>query len=208
MTTVALVGNKGGAGKTTLAINLAAGFSRAGSTAVLDADPQRSVLQWHAMADVDTGLSVADAVDDPRSAVDDVVDAFEHVIVDCPPSVESPQTQAALRFVDIALIPVQPSPLDIWASVHIEREVAAARQENPNIRPLLVINQLEPNTRLSRMIRQALAELSVPAAETAIRRRMAYRMSVLEGRTVFETGKRGLDASVEIQQLIDEVMSL
>ena len=58
------------------------------------------------------------------------------------------------------------------------------------------------------MIRQALAELSVPAAETAIRRRMAYRMSVLEGRTVFETGKRGLDASTEIQQLIEEVMSL
>ena len=58
------------------------------------------------------------------------------------------------------------------------------------------------------VMRQALAELTVPAAATAIRRRMVYRMSALEGRSVFEFGSRGADASNEIQQLIEEVMAL
>ena len=57
-----------------------------------------------------------------------------HVVIDCPPSVEAPQTLTALRLVDVALIPVQPSPLDIWATVHIEREVEAAREQNPGLR--------------------------------------------------------------------------
>jgi len=207
MATIALVGNKGGAGKTTLSVNLASGLSRRESTLVLDADPQRSVLQWRAMGE-DAGLDVVDAVDDLPDAVAAHRDGFRHLVIDCPPSVEAPQTLTALRLVDVALIPVQPSPLDIWATVHIEREVEAAREQNPGLRALLVINQLEPRTRLSRMMRQALSELSIPAAETAVRRRMAFRMSVLEGRSVFDFGSRGSDAGAEIQQLIEEVMAL
>ncbi len=207
MATIALVGNKGGAGKTTLSVNLASGLNRHDSTLVLDADPQRSVLQWRAMGE-DPGLDVVDAVDDLPDAVAAHRDSFRHLVIDCPPSVEAPQTLTALRLVDVALIPVQPSPLDIWATVHIEREVEVAREQNPGLRALLVINQLEPRTRLSRMMRQALAELSIPAAETAVRRRMAFRMSVLEGRSVFDFGSRGSDAGAEIQQLIEEVMAL
>lgn len=207
MATIALVGNKGGAGKTTLSVNLASGLNRRDPTIVLDADPQRSVLQWRAMSDV-PGLEVVDAVDDLSDAVVTRCQGFGHTVIDCPPSVEASQTLTALRLVDVALIPVQPSPLDIWATVHIEREVEAAREQNPGLRALLVINQLEPRTRLSRMMRQALAELSIPAAETAVRRRMAFRMSVLEGRSVFDFGSRGSDAGAEIQQLIEEVMAL
>jgi chromosome partitioning protein len=207
MATIALVGNKGGAGKTTLSVNLASGLNRQDATLVLDADPQRSVLQWRAMGE-DPGLDVVDAVDDLPDAVAAHRDAFGHLVIDCPPSVEAPQTLTALRLVDVALIPVQPSPLDIWATVHIEREVEAAREQNPGLRALLVINQLEPRTRLSRMMRQALAELTIPAAQTAVRRRMAFRMSVLEGRSVFDFGSQGNDAGAEIQQLIEEVMAL
>jgi chromosome partitioning protein len=207
MATFALVGNKGGAGKTTLAVNLASGLNRRDGTIVLDADPQRSVLQWRAMSDA-PGLEVVDAVDHLPEAFAERRDGFRHLVIDCPPSVEASQTLTALRLVDVALIPVQPSPLDIWATVHIEREVEAARERNPGLRALLVINQLEPRTRLSRMMRQALAELSIPAAETAVRRRMAFRMSVLEGRSVFDFGSRGSEAGAEIQQLIEEVMAL
>ena len=160
------------------------------------------------MAPARGGVDVVDAVDDLPDAVAAHRDAFGHLVIDCPPSVEAPQTLTALRLVDVALIPVQPSPLDIWATVHIEREVEAAREHNPGLRALLVINQLEPRTRLSRMMRQALAELSIPAAQTAVRRRMAFRMSVLEGRSVFDFGSQGNDAGAEIQQLIEEVMAL
>jgi chromosome partitioning protein len=206
MTTIALVGNKGGAGKTTLCVNTAAGIARRGSVRVLDSDPQRSTLQWRTMRETDD-IDVVDAVDDLPATYAAYRDGSEHVVIDCPPSVDAPQTLAALRLADVVLIPVQPSPLDIWATVHIEREVDEALPHNPELRPLLVINQLEPRTRLSRMMRQALSELSVPVAEVAVRRRMAFRMSALEGRSVFEFGSRGAAAAEEIQQLIHEVMT-
>ena len=207
MATIALIGNKGGAGKSTLSVNLASALNRRAKTIILDADPQRSVLQWRAMG-AGPSVAVVDAVADLPGTLAAHGDAFAHHVIDCPPSVDAPQTRTALRLVDLALIPVQPSPLDIWATVHIEREVEAAREQNTGLRALLVINQLEPRTRLSRMMRQALAELSIPAAGTAVRRRMAFRMSALEGRSVFDFGSRGRDAGAEIQQLIEEVMAI
>jgi chromosome partitioning protein len=207
MTTVALVGNKGGAGKTTLCVNLASALAHRGPTAILDSDPQRSTLQWRLMNEGD-GIDVVEAVDDLTDTFSQQKAGYQHLVVDCPPSVEAPQTLTALGLVDIALVPVQPSPLDIWATVHIERAVEQARADNPGLKALLVINQLEPRTRLSQMMRQALAELTIPVAEVAVRRRMAFRMSALEGRSVFDFGSRGRDAAAEIQRLTDEVVRL
>jgi chromosome partitioning protein len=206
MPIVALVGNKGGAGKTTLCVNLATAMSAFAPTVVLDADPQRSSLQWRDLAERDDAVTVVDAVDDVRAAVQTARATHEYLVIDCPPSVHAVQTADVLAICHIALVPVQPSPLDIWATVHIEEKVEEARQVNPGLRAVLVINQLEPRTLLSQQIRQGLAELSLPVAQTAIRRRMAYRSSVLEGRTVMDLGIRGSEAADEIRQLIEEVV--
>lgn len=205
MPVIALVGNKGGAGKTTLCVNLAAALKSRGSVIVLDADPQLSSVQWRAIAEAEDALEVTAAVDDLPDSVRRRRADIDHVVIDCPPSVHARQTGEALALADIALIPVQPSPLDIWATVHIERAIEAVSESNPGLRAFLVINQLEPRTRLSRLVRTGLAELGLPAATTAVRRRVAYRNSVLEGRTVHDLGRQGADASAEIHQLIDEV---
>lgn len=209
MAVIALVGNKGGAGKTTLAINLATGLAHraAEPTIILDADPQGSSLQWRAFAESDTAPGVIAAQADLERLYARRRRDYRHIVIDCPPSVHAPQTLAALRLCDVALIPVQPSPLDLWATVHIERAVAQAREVNPDLRAWLVINQLEPRTKLSRLIRQALDELDLPAAQTAVRRRAAYRASVLEGRTVLDLGRRGAEAAEEINNLISEVIA-
>jgi len=206
MPIVALVGNKGGAGKTTLCVNVATALSALAPTIVLDADPQRSSLQWRDLAERDDAVRVIDAVDDLRSAAQAAVGTHEYLVVDCPPSVHAVQTAEVLAICQLALVPVQPSPLDVWATVHIEEKVEEARRANPGLRALLVINQLEPRTLLSQQIRQGLAELSLPVAQTAIRRRMAYRSSILEGRTVMDLGVRGSEAADEIRQLIEEVV--
>jgi chromosome partitioning protein len=206
MPIVALVGNKGGAGKTTLCVNLATALSALAPTIVLDADPQRSSLQWRDLAERDDAVRVIDAVDDVRSAVQTARGTHEHIVIDCPPSVHAVQTAEVLSICQLALVPVQPSPLDVWATVHIEAKVEEARRVNPGLRAVLVINQLEPRTLLSQQIRQGLAELSLPVAQTAIRRRMAYRSSVLEGRTAMDLGVRGSEAADEIRQLIEEVI--
>jgi chromosome partitioning protein len=206
MPIVALVGNKGGAGKTTLCVNIATALSESARTIVLDADPQRSSLQWRDLTERDDAVSVIDAVDDVTAAVQAARDAYEYILIDCPPSVHAVQTAEVLAICHIAMVPVQPSPLDIWATVHIEEKVAAARQVNAGLNAVLVINQLEPRTLLSQQVRQGLAEMNLPVAQTAIRRRMAYRSSVLEGRTVMELGMRGFEAAEEIRQLIEEVV--
>jgi chromosome partitioning protein len=206
MPIVALVGNKGGAGKTTLCVNLATALSALARTIVLDADPQRSSLQWRDLTERDDAVTVVDAVDDVNAAVQAARETYEYIVIDCPPSVHALQTAEVLAICHIALVPVQPSPLDIWATVHIEVKLEEARRINPGLRAVLVINQLEPWTRLSRQVRQGLAELDLPVAQTAIRRRMAYRSSVLEGRTVMDLGIRGIEAAGEIRKLIEEVV--
>ena len=206
MPIIAIVGNKGGAGKTTLSVNLAAGISNQSSIAVIDADPQGSSLQWRAIA----GDNVHFPVYAPTFSLKQQAESYsiknDVVLIDCPPSVKSPQSVSVLEFADIAIIPVQPSPMDLWATVHIEKAIAEARDTNPELKALLVINQLESRTTLSKLVREVLNEIALPVADTAIRRRAIYRNSALEGKSVFGIGKRGADAVEEINSLIQEVV--
>jgi len=208
MPVIALVGNKGGAGKTTLCINLARAFAELDSTVVLDADPQQSSHNWHAVADGNSAFEVIPAAEDVVRVTAEHAGSVGYILIDCPPSVHSRQTSDALSGADLALIPVQPSPLDLWASVQIEAEVQRARESNDDLGALLVINQLEPRTRLSQVMRDALAELSLPAAQSAVRRRMIYRKSIIQGRSVLDVGSQGAAAADEIRQLVDEMVNL
>lgn len=207
MPVISLIGNKGGAGKTTLCINLASGLHRRCSTVLLDADPQLSSLQWRDIAARDDLVDVVDAVEDVAGMARRYRQSHDCVVIDCPPSVQSQQTRAALSCSDIAIVPVLPSPLDLWASVHVEQEIEWARSVNPGIQALLVINQLEPRTRLSRLMNEALAEIDVPVTATTIRRRMVYRSAMLQGRSVLEAGAAASSAADEIKQLVEEVVN-
>ncbi len=204
MSVIALVGNKGGAGKTTLSINLAVALAEQTDTVLMDADPQGSSMQWRVTGD--SRLPVVVAGESLDKAIATMARQYRHVVVDCPPSVQAPQTHEALQACDIALIPVQPSPVDLWATVHIEQAVELAKQINSRLSAWLIINQLEPRTTLSRLVREAVAEIDIPVAETTIRRRAIYRSSVLEGKSVYEMGRRGADAVSELNQLIREVV--
>lgn len=204
MSVLALLGNKGGAGKTTLSINVACLLAEQHPTLLLDADLQQSSCHWSRLAELDMDLTVAEATDDLGALIRENRERFQDIVIDCPPSIHAKQTQAAMAHADVALIPVLPSPLDIWASVKIEDELARAQAVNPGLEAILVVNQLEPRTRLSHAIRVALAELSIRSAETAISRRMAYRMCILEGKSVSQLGARGREASDELTALLRE----
>jgi chromosome partitioning protein len=207
MPVIAVVGNKGGAGKTTLSINLASGLAKQYSIAVVDADPQGSALQWRAFADHQDTIPVFEANDTIADQVAELLQDYHYVVIDCPPSVHAPQTNAVLEFGDLALIPVQPSPVDLWATVHIEQAIDRAHATNPSLQALLVINQIETRTTLSRLVREALSAIALPVANTSLRRRAVYRNSALEGKSVYEMGRRGADAVDELEQLIQEVTS-
>lgn len=205
MPVIAVVGNKGGAGKTTLSVNIAAGLSQKASIAVIDADPQGSSLQWRAIAGDNVSFPVYAPTFSLKEQAKNYAAKNDFVLIDCPPSVHAPQTVSVLEFADMALIPVQPSPVDLWATVHIEKAINEAREVNPSLKAMLVINQLESRTTLSKLVREVLSEIALPVADTAIRRRAIYRNSALEGKSVYGIGKRGADAAAELDSLINEV---
>lgn len=205
MHTIALIGNKGGAGKTTLCVNLAAALGAEKPTAILDADPQQSSIQWQSIAEGHEAVDVSAAGDDIQQAHQDLSPGYDYCLIDCPPSAQSPQMHDALCIADLAVVPVLPSPLDIWATVHIEQAVEGARRVNPDLKVILVINQYESRTRLSRLMDRALAQIELPSAKSFIKRRAVYRHSFLEGRTVHDAGSQGKEASYEIYQLMYEM---
>jgi len=206
MSIIAIVGNKGGAGKTTLSMNIATGLNNRSRTAIIDADPQRSSLQWNAFSESDA-LSVFAAEESLGEQVNELQQDYDRIVIDCPPSVYAPQTHKALVASEHAIIPVQPSPMDLWATVHIAEAVEKAQETNPELKPLLVINQLEPRTVLSRLVGDAVREIGIPVADVMIRRRAIFRSSALEGKSVYEVGRRGEDAVEELEKLIQEILS-
>jgi chromosome partitioning protein len=208
MTTIVLASGKGGVGKTTLAMNLADGLSRRGSTLVVDTDPQQSALQWWSVADEGNRLRfrVEPGDNDTVDRIGALRQRHRYLVVDCPPSFAARQTRDAVSQADLLLVPMQPSPVDLWAGTHVVEWVSEAQAANPGLRARIVLNQVEPKTRLWKGVKEVMDELGVPALVTVVRRRAAFRNAALTGATVYAIGRRGEEAAGEIESLITEVL--
>ncbi len=203
---IAMMGNKGGTGKTTLAVNMAVGLMRRAPTALLDLDPQRSAWQWSRIAEQAAHAAhVYECHGDVGEAAAKLKERYHYVVLDCPPSVHAPETRDALRLCDHALVPVQPSPMDLWASLSVVEAVNAARRERPHLLARIVLNQLEAQTVLSRDIRDVIDEVGLAVLRAEVRRRAIYRNAMAEGKTVFEMGSAGREAAAEVERLLTEV---
>jgi chromosome partitioning protein len=204
---IAVINQKGGTGKTTLALNLAAGLARRAATAIADADPQRSISQWVAMGGNEDALPRVTQVGDSAAAViSHLKKNHRYVVVDCPPAVQGAAIEEIMASVDWVLIPVLPSPLDLWASVEMAALVNEAQKKNRTLQAWLVLNQVETRNALSRVMQQAVAEFDVPLLQASIQRRAAYRSAAVEGISVYALGSRGLQAVADIEAIIEEVL--
>lgn len=203
---------KGGAGKTTLAAHLAVAIAESGKTvAVVDIDPQASLSSWWAMrGDLGLpeptggkgkgGLSVH-RITGWRTAneVEKLARDHDVVVVDSPPHAET-EAKIAVRVADLVLVPLQPSPMDFWAT---QATLDLARTEKTPA--LLVLNRVPPRASLTEAMTGKIAELGAKVAKARIGNRVALAASLLEGKGVSEYQKRGT-AAAEIRALAAEVM--
>jgi chromosome partitioning protein len=206
-TKFAVANLKGGCGKSTLAMNLAAGLVTRGKAVLLDADPQGTVDHWASDEKVAGMPRVVATGDELSKQIRWAESTHQYVVVDCPPSLGSAYTEVALQQVDIVLVPVLPSPPDLWSSVHMVEAVAKARKVNPELRAYFVRNQVESRSALSHAMRQALQFCDLPALESSLGRRAAYRWAALEGISVYQFGARGQKAVSDIESIIKEVLN-
>ncbi len=199
---LALFNAKGGCGKTTLAWNLAFGLAKRGNTLLLDADPQGSLARWAAWSE-EEGTEIAVAGSEQLGAR--LPASLRYLVIDCPPALDARETQQALALADVVLLPVLPSPLDLWASQRSVEALLQLQEQRPGLRAALLINQSEGRSALSRAAEQAVGTLGLPVLPIHIGRRAIYRSAAIEGKSVYQMGKRGAAAVAEIEQLIEEV---
>lgn len=205
---IALLNQKGGAGKTTLATHLAGELAMDGQrVTLLDADPQGSALDW-AQRRAQSGQIRLYGVfglarDSLHQEAPEIALQTDFVIIDGPPRVAA-LARSALLAADLVLIPVQPSAYDIWASHEMVQLVAEARVFRPALRAAFVINRRVVGTVIGREARSALADQPFAALNAEVCQRIVFADSVAAGRLAREVAHQGA-AAREIAALAQAV---
>jgi chromosome partitioning protein len=202
---IGVLNQKGGVGKTTIAIHLAAGLAQEGRRVLLlDADPQGSAMDWDATR---TATPLFTVLGKPKPALHrdmaTLASQYDDVVIDGPPRVSEVTRSAALAS-DLILIPVQPSPYDVWAVKDIIELVREATAFKENLKSVFVVSRKVVKTAIGRDVKEALAGYPIPVLETAICQRIAFAESAAQGLTVLETEPNGAGAR-EIRALVREV---
>jgi chromosome partitioning protein len=202
---VTVAQQKGGAGKTTLAVHLALVWAMAKRVAVIDIDPQGSLAAWFRLRQQqrDTPGSALDvaAITGWRVSGEVERQAREHdiVVIDSAPHAET-EARLAVRASSLVLIPVQPSPMDVWAT---RATLDLARQENAPA--LMVMNRVPARAKLTRAMTAKLAEFGAPIAATQIGNRVALAAALAEGEGILDAAPTSR-AAAEMTALAAEIL--
>ena len=208
---VALVNQKGGVGKTTLALHLAGRWAGKGKrVVVVDADPQGSALDWSEQRAREGVPRLFGVLGLPRETLHRELPAIaadaDYVVVDGAPRIAG-VARSALLAADLVLIPATPSPLDGWASAEMLRLLDEARVFRPGLPARMVLNRCAARTVLAREIADALADHDPPVLATRIGQRVIFADAARTGRLAGELDT-GCLAAAEIAALAGEIEGL
>jgi chromosome partitioning protein len=205
---ITLQNQKGGVGKTTLSLHLAHHFTRLGSRVLLvDADPQGSARDWLEAREEGAPFVVV-GLDRPtiHRDIDKLHADYDAVVIDSPPRVTD-IARSAILAADLVVIPLQPSPLDVWAAQDTVSLITDAGVYRENIKSVFAINREVVNTAIGRDVSDALTASEIPVLRSHVSQRVSFAESMARGQTVFETKSDG-KAIAEIEALGSELLSL
>jgi chromosome partitioning protein len=199
---IGVLSQKGGVGKTTVALNLAAAIATSGSRVlVVDADPQGSALAWSSAREADPLFPVVGmAKPTLHRELPNLAASYHFIVIDGAPRVND-LARSAILASNLVLIPVQPSPYDIWASSETVRLIREARQINAALEAAFLINRKIARSAIGRDAAAALARFEdIPVLEVHLSQRILYAESAAKGLTVVEVAPQG-EAAREFRAL-------
>jgi chromosome partitioning protein len=202
----AFLNQKGGVGKTTLSIHTAAELARKRRRVLLiDADPQCSALAWSTGCDRPAFTVVGMAKATIHKEIESLALDYDDIVIDGPPRVTD-LARSIILAADVVVVPLQPSPMDVWAAAETIDLVNEAKIYKPELQCVLVINRKIANTAIGRDVREALKELEVPILTSDIGQRVTFAETAATGSTVLE--QRFSKAAKEIQKFVTELRKL
>jgi len=207
---IAFLNQKGGTGKTTLSINVAHALStkkKNNKVLLVDADPQGSARDWAAAREEKPlfpviGLDRAVLHKELPSMAGD----YDHIVIDGPPRV-SELARSAIMAADLVIVPIQPSPYDVWAADEIIKLINEASTFKEGIKCAFVVNRKIVNTAIGRDVNDALVGYEYPTLKTAIHQRVIFAECAAPGSTVIEMDNKG-QAAKEIKKLANEILGM
>lgn len=204
MKVIAVLNQKGGSGKTTIATHLARALQLAGADVLLvDSDPQGSARDWAAVRE-DQPLTVV-GIDRPTIDRDlKQVARKDFVVIDGAPQAAD-LAVSAIKAADFVLIPVQPSPYDIWATADLV-ELVKQRIEvtDGRLQAAFVVSRAIKGSRIGSEVTEALTGYGLPILASRITQRVSYPGTAAAGTTVMES-EPGSDAAAEVHALATEI---
>ena len=210
---IVVTNQKGGVGKSTVTMNLAAGLAKIKKAKVLvfDGDPQGTASRWAASASDELPypanvVGLSHHGEKAHKEVAKFAKDYDYILVDCPPAVENNFTDSVLLIADLAIVPIVPSPADLWAAVGIRKLITNVQALNEDLQARLVANMCQPNTKMSTEAVSIIDDFGIKKLNVNLHLRTIYRKSTALGCSVLDLEDE--KAALEITKLTKEILNI
>lgn len=204
MKIISLMNEKGGSGKSTIATNLATALHREGKKVILvDADPQGTARDWREASPEGANLPPVIALDRPQMLDSIKSMNADYVIIDTPAKAEA-MAAGVVRISHVALVVIQPSGADVWASAATVKLIRQKIDVGGSIDAAFLVNRTSGQTKLSKEIKDgSWNEYGLEQLGVTIGNRVAFAQAISDGLSVYDLADA--NAKSEIDAVLSEM---